>query len=259
VPRKLNREHLRILALLKEHAEQGISQVDIEKKLGLAHSQSDRRRRELNSQYLIEGKNVEVSNAQGETIREYRYFYKGIKETPLDSDPINLRLRAEARAKARGRCGMCGRTIEEDHIKLVVDHKIPREWGGKTESDNLWAICEECNHGKKNHFAHYDQDVMKRVMHHKSVHVRIGELLKAFEGEPVPGDLIEFVANQDDWKKRTRELRYLGWKVIISKKKLGSRVKSFYAVKTWKEWPSDPTASIRRYEAVRAERNRQSK
>jgi len=32
---------------------------------------------------------------------------------------------------------------------LVVDHKIPREWGGETVSENLEAICEDCNAGKK--------------------------------------------------------------------------------------------------------------
>ena len=52
---------------------------------------------------------------------------------------------------------------------------------------------------------------MKKVMGHPSVHVRIGELLKLNFEKAVPSKLIEFVANQDDWKKRTRELRYLGW------------------------------------------------
>jgi len=33
---------------------------------------------------------------------------------------------------------------------------------------------------------------------------------KAFKGKNVSMDTLEFVANQDDWKKHVRELRYLG-------------------------------------------------
>ena len=94
-------------------------------------------------------------------------------------------------------------------------------------------------------------------MGHKSVHVRLGETLKAFKGEPVPMDTLEFVANQDDWKKRIRDLRYLGWKIESSKKKLpGGRVSSYYRLIQSKPWPGDPTAEVRRYERERSERNR---
>jgi 5-methylcytosine-specific restriction endonuclease McrA len=245
----LGKESKQILALLKQFAEVGISQVQIENTLGLNHSQSDRRRRNLRSRYIIECRYVKPPG-------EWRHFYKGERDISLDDAPISGRLRAEALMKARGRCPMCGRTTTEDGIKLVVDHKIPREWGGNTEHDNLWAICRECNAGKKNHFASFDPEVMKRFMNEKSVHVRIGELLKAFHGEFIPSDLIEFVANQDDWKKRTRELRYLGWNVPNRKKKIGTRVRSFYAARTWKKWPPDPSGAIRRYEINRARRNR---
>jgi hypothetical protein len=73
---------------------------------------------------------------------------------------------------------MCGRTIAEDEIKLVVDHKTPRDWNGTNDRENLQALCYECNAGKKAHFASLDPELMKKAMGSNSVHVRIGELLK---------------------------------------------------------------------------------
>ncbi|MGA8764049.1 MAG: HNH endonuclease signature motif containing protein, partial [Candidatus Sulfotelmatobacter sp.] len=131
---------------------------------------------------------------------------------------------------AHGRCGICGRTIEKHGISLVVDHKVPRDWGGRTELGNLRAICEECNHGKKNLFASIDSVAVRSAIQHDSVHVRIGELLKAVGvGQPVPSDLIDIVANQDDWRKRLRELRYLGWQIKALRPKMpGKRFQSTY-------------------------------
>jgi len=131
---------------------------------------------------------------------------------------------------------------------LVVDHKIPREWGGETVSENLEAICEDCNAGKKNYFKSVDAELMRGVMGHKSVHVRLGETLKASKGEAVDAATMEFVANQDDWKKRIRELRYLGWDIKTFNRKLpGGRVSSFYRAAKPKPWPVDPTGVIRQY------------
>lgn len=47
------------------------------------------------------------------------------------------------------RCQMCGRSVAWDGITLDVDHKIPADWGGATEGDNLWALCSECNEGRR--------------------------------------------------------------------------------------------------------------
>jgi len=76
---------------------------------------------------------------------------------------------------------MCGETVARHGITLVVDHKKPREWGGTNDVENLWAICERCNSGKKAYFSSLDvnAEIMKAAMSHDSVHVRIGELLKA--------------------------------------------------------------------------------
>jgi hypothetical protein len=157
---------------------------------------------------------------------------------------------------------MCGMTIEKHKITLVVDHKIPQEWGGTDDADNLWAICEPCNAGKKNYFASFDPAVMNKVMKYESPHMRIGELLKLFINKPVASWMIEFVAqDQTDWPKRTRDLRYLGWDVIARNKKnpQTGRMESFYTLRSFEPWPENPTKWIRDFEAERARRNRLKK
>ena len=247
---KLSDMSLRILEVMKAHPE-GISEGEIREMLQIPAAEQanfGRRRRELNYVYVIERRQ------QGTKVL---YVYKGPRDKPRDTSPITARLRAHALHVARGRCGNCGRSIDRHGIVLVVDHKVPREWGGLTSEENLWAICEECNAGKKNYSASIDASWMSRVMTCESVHIRLGETLKAHGEKPVPAATLAFVANQDDWKKRIRELRYLGWKIETFNEKAGSgKVSSFYRLVESKPWPPDPTGVIRQYERERAVRNR---
>jgi len=212
-------------------------------------TQFGRRRRDLHYYYRIEKRRIGKKTV---------YVYAGPLTVPRDATQTDIKTRALVLPTAHGRCGMCGRNIEKHGITLVVDHKIPREWGGKTELENLWAICEECNHGKKNLFASVDSAAMRSAVRHNSVHVRIGELLKgAGVGKPVPSHMIDIVANQDDWRKRLRELRYLRWKITASRTSLsGGRFQSAYILDKFAEWPPDPSAWIRNYEHERAQRNK---
>jgi hypothetical protein len=247
---KLNEMCLRILDVMKAHPE-GITEGEIREILRIAptdQSNFGRRRRELHALYLISKKRDGARTL---------YVYQGAREAPRDTAQINLRLRAEALRAARGRCRICGRSIEKHGIVLVVDHKVPREWGGETVSDNLEAVCEDCNAGKKDFFSSVDADWMRHVMSHKSVHMRLGETLKAFRGKPVAAATLDLVANQDDWKKRIRELRYLGWDIVAFNRKMpGGRVSSFYRLNKSQPWPPDPTGTIREYERDRAQRNK---
>jgi 5-methylcytosine-specific restriction endonuclease McrA len=235
---------------MKQHPE-GVTEGEIREILQVPPADQanfGRRRRELHSHYVIEKKRDGARTL---------YVYRAEREKPRDATAINLRLRAQALHAARGRCGRCGRSIEKHGVVLVVDHKIPREWGGETVPENLEAICEDCNAGKKAYFKSVDAEWMHGVMGHKSVHVRLGETLKAFKGEPVDAATLEFVANQDDWKKRVRELRYLGWEIETFNRRISeTRVSSFYRLVKLRPWPADPTGDIRRYERERAERNR---
>ena len=65
----------------------------------------------------------------------------------------------------------CAGRQSKDGIKLVVDHKKPRAWGGTNDLDNLWAICAPCNSGKKAYFSslRVDDEFMKKVTAHDSV------------------------------------------------------------------------------------------
>ena len=182
---------------------------------------------------------------------------KGRRTKPLHTSQISSRLRGEVLYRARGSCSNCGRNIEIDGIVLVVDLKIPREQGGMAEPDNLWAICEECNAGTKSCFKSVDAVWMRDVMALNSVHMRLGETLKVFMGAPVPAQMMAFVSNQDDWRKRLRELRYLGWEIdVLNPNQPNGRVSSFYKLVKAMQWPEDPTAVIRRYEQERAKRNK---
>ena len=247
----LGRIHDQILALLMDHPE-GISEGEMRVALRIPPEkqiQFGRRRRDLHYYYRIYKKQIG---------RKTVYVYGGPLEVPRDATPTDAKTRALVLHAAHRRCGMCGRTIEKHGITLVVDHKIPREWGGKTVPENLWAVCEECNQGKKNLFASVDSAAMRSAIGHDSVHVRIGELLKAAGvGETVPSHMIDIIANQDDWRKRLRELRYIGWEITAIRTHLpGGRFQSVYRLDQFAEWPNNPSGWIRNFEQERAKRNR---
>jgi hypothetical protein len=170
--------------------------------------------------------------------------------------------RALVRSRDGHRCQMCGRTVQMHGISLVVDHKKPRDWGGTNDRENLWAICEECNGGKKAYFSslNMDAEFMKKITAHKSVHVRIGETLKAVGiGKRTPPEILHVVADQEDWHKRLRELRYpvIGWEIdTVPYKTASGRKRVDYVLKEYKPWPTDPTAKIRRFEQDRQRRNK---
>jgi hypothetical protein len=142
---------------------------------------------------------------------------------------------------------------------LVAVRDILCQWEDAAISDNGSMVCDECKAGMEDCRLDPTHPAwMVTVMAHESVHVRLGETLKAFEGEAVPAATLDFVANQGDWKKRIRELRYIGWEIETFNRKLseGGRVSSYYRLVKWRPWPEDPTGMIRQYERDRAQRNR---
>lgn len=242
-----------IVDVLKANPD-GLSLGDIRAALNLKsheHIHLDRRMRQVQKVWLIE---------KAGSAKNPRYIFRGERAVPLPVGGLNQPLRAAVLRRAHGRCGMCGRSIEKHGVVLVVDHKIPKNWGGTDDIDNLWALCEDCNSGKKDYFASFDASTMSQVMGYESPHMRIGELLKLNVDKAVPAWLIDFVAfDQDDWQKRTRELRYLKWDIRVSKRKNPEtgRVESFYTLHSFTDWPTDPTKWIRDFETNRARTNRQ--
>ena len=58
-----------------------------------------------------------------------------------------IKTRFEVLAKSGFKCRYCGRGANEGAI-LVIDHIIPVARGGRSESSNYVAACQECNLGK---------------------------------------------------------------------------------------------------------------
>jgi len=239
-----------IYKALYENQDQPLSMSDIRQIMGVEAGQQEhlnRRMRELYRTFLIE-------RSRNGTETLYRLVDK--LDVQLNTDAISNKVRAFILRNQR--CAQCGRTPLEDGVKLHVDHKLPQAWGGTNDPDNLQPLCSECNEGKRNFYASYDQyaDQIKAAATYDEPHKRIGELLKAFKGDSVPPDLIEIVANskqyQDDWQKRLRELRVLGWEIDVEKKKEGKKVLAYYAVKHFEPWPEgNIRAEITRREAER--------
>jgi hypothetical protein len=144
-------------------------------------------------------------------------------------------------------------------IVLQVDHKIPKEWGGADYVENLQPLCEQCNRGKKDLFASYRDhaDEIRHAIGSGSVHMRLGELLKAFYPDPVRSDVLDLVASppddfQEDWQKRLRELRVLGWEIETSRRHEDGRVRAYYRLVSARPWPmGDVRQEIRRLERLR--------
>ena len=244
--------HLRIIEVMKRFPN-GISGGQIREELdkeGLSpgeHTHLDRRKRELKKWFLIK-KGISTSVVAGKKRTVTLYKFGGDKSEIVDEGQVNLKIRAEIIRSGHLRCQMCGRSVDKHGIALVVDHKKPREWGGTNEPENLWAICEDCNAGKKAYFSSLkvNSELMKSVTAHASVHVRIGELFKAVGiGVPVSSQLLDVVADQDDWQKRLRELRYpvIGWEIDIKLYRSNTgRKQCDYILREFKPWPENPAA-----------------
>jgi 5-methylcytosine-specific restriction endonuclease McrA len=258
------RIHLRIVELMKAHPE-GVSGGQIRKELGFPPEEQthlDKRKRELRKWFVV--RTSRSRSDEGKSITLYHLDGNLGEDEIVAGGSISKRVRAQVLHAAHGRCQMCGRTIEQHGITLVIDHKKPINWGGTDAPENLWAICEDCNGGKKAYFSSVKADatLMKRINAEASVHVRLGETLKAFGvGKPVPAYLLEIVADQEDWRKRIRDLRYsvIGWKIKAKRYRQKGKTYADYVLQSWKPWPKDPSGTIRRFEESRRQANRRTR
>jgi 5-methylcytosine-specific restriction endonuclease McrA len=201
---------LAIYRLLYRHQNRPMTMLEIrdrlENELG-TQEQLDRRRRELNRHFIIE------KTAQG---RETRYRLAGRKPA-TESDDLGISERVRAEVLKFGRCEQCGRTPRDHGIVLQVDHKLPQSWGGTNDVGNLQALCEECNRGKKDYYRTLDRwgPAIREAGQHAEVHRRLATILELLHPNEIRSDVLEIVAHQqryqEDWQKRLRELRELGW------------------------------------------------
>ena len=210
---RLGRAEREIYAYLYERRDDPPTMVEItqhvETLTGVPASQIGRRKRELHKRFEV------ALVGSGKNTRHRLVGWARI----VNPDAHLISQKARAIVLAPARCARCGRTVADDHVKLVVDHVIPQRWGGTSELSNLQPLCEDCNAGKKDYYGDFEQyaDQIRESVNHDEPHRRIAMLLQAFHGEWVPSELLGAVASakqyQEDWQKRTRELRYLGWAI----------------------------------------------
>jgi HNH endonuclease len=213
--------------------------------LGEDQSSTDRRLRELRRYFEI----AEVQN---------RYLLRGWSAIRPPNAGVTITLRRRAEVLAPQRCAQCGRTPLEDHVKLVVDYKVPLSWGGDNEPENLQPLCKECYAGKIDYFRSFEAyaEQIRAAIGYDEPQKRIGELLRAFDGGWVRSDLLGIVASaknfQEDWQRRLRDLRFLGWDYRHEKRyDEGSRVWAYYRLTKSAAWPENISQAIRTEEAKR--------
>ena len=134
---------------------------------------------------------------------------------------------------------------------LEVDLKVPPEWGGIADPENLQPLCEDCIEGKRQYqetYASYSEQI-RHAADFDEPQRRIGELLLALRDEWVPSELIGIVASakeyQTDYEKRTRELRLLGWNYRVRKERgEGTRTRVYYQLIQSEPWPENIHTAI---------------
>ena len=69
---------------------------------------------------------------------------------PIEKQPGYLARRFEVFRRDGYRCQICGKAASDGpHVRLEMEHKIPRAKGGSDELSNLWTCCYECNHASE--------------------------------------------------------------------------------------------------------------
>jgi len=180
-----------------------------------------------------------------------RYKLRGWAGTRPLTNLVPISSRLKVQALASGRCALCGKTPTRHKVVLEVDLRVPVDWGGTNDPENLWALCEDCHQGWRQYLQTY-APYAEQISHAASFDEpqrRIGELLIAFAGNWVPSDLIGIVASakdyQEDYQRRIRDLRFRGWQYQQQKRHHeGVRVKSYYRLINAEPWPDNIRAAI---------------
>lgn len=89
----------------------------------------------------------------------------------------------------------------------MVDHIMPRAWGGTNDDSNLWTLCDECNLGKKAWQSDVDAKAMKLVLEESSGRSRLRAYFRLRPNQIVTKGELEIVAGITDYQRRIRELR----------------------------------------------------
>lgn len=213
-------------------------------KSGAAHAHTGRR---LRGMYAIF--DVKPERRNGVWVYPLRGWASQDAGASSRRGKITPRVRGEV--LSANRCAQCGKTPVEDNIKLELDHKIPLSWGGTNDIENLQPLCVQCNHDKQAFYSSMSpyEEQIRAATAHMEPHRRIGELLKAFHaaGADAPSQVVGVVASmhqyQEDWQRRMRELRELGWDYKTIKRKEKGRIRSYYRLTAFTNWPDGNIAA----------------
>lgn len=105
-------------------------------------------------------------------------------------------------------CQRCGANIHNTpNVKLVIDHKVPVELGGETNSDNLWTLCSDCNGGKQAFFVDDNAEQMKEIMQMGSAASRLQAYFEANPNRVIEPMKLQTIANVRDWERTLRLVR----------------------------------------------------
>lgn len=147
--------------------------------------------------------------------RAYRLRSKDQNARHIQTGGIGLKQRYRVITRDHSKCRRCGAAVE-DGVKLVVDHIIPRDWGGGNDDTNLWTLCEPCNLGKKAWQSDIDAGTMTKVLQEPSGRGRLRRFFEVRAGQIVTKEELQIVAGIADYARRIRELRQEGRFNILS-------------------------------------------
>jgi biotin operon repressor len=119
---------------------------------------------------------------------------------------VNAKQRYRILQRDNSICQRCGRTPAQG-VQLVIDHKIPSEWGGSNDDENLWTLCTECNGGKKNWFSDQDTDLMREVLKQRSGRARLRKMFELNPNKPIDVSILHAVSGIRDWTRTVRDIR----------------------------------------------------
>lgn len=128
------------------------------------------------------------------------------KNTSKKRISINNKLRYSVLQRDNSICQRCGKTVA-DGIKLEVDHKVPVEWGGTNDVENLWTLCNECNGGKKHFFSDFDQKIMSEVLKEKSGYQKLVKFFILNPNKVIEPIKLEVISGIRDWTRTVRLIR----------------------------------------------------
>lgn len=128
--------------------------------------------------------------------------------TPQIRRPIDNKLKYAVLQRDNSTCQRCGANIHNTpNVKLVIDHKIPVEIGGKTTIDNLWTLCSECNGGKQAFFQDRKTEQIKDIMKMGSAPKRLKAYFELYPDTIIEPTKLSVIANVRDWERTLRHVR----------------------------------------------------